>query len=340
MDHSSEPSHEQVMIIRGKTRETVLITGAHGFLGQHVVRFFLEETLCNIVLTAREKETLFDDAATEPRILGYHPMDLTVRADVRDVITRTKPDAIINCAGFVRVDEAERNRETAWRANVTGVEHLADVARKIDARLMHVSTDLVFDGARAPYTETDAPHPLNYYGRTKLASENLLRTSGIEHAIFRTSTVYGAAEHARANYALSVVTALERGEQIHAATDLYSTPTLVDDLALAIVRATERRRTGVYHVAGPEMISRYDLAMRTAETFRLDTRLIEQTTVARIRREHPELLRADRPLRNGLVNLKARTDLGIRLSNVEEGLQVMLRGVQDLMGEESPYIYE
>ena len=329
------------MNLRNRSKEIVLITGAHGFLGQHIVRLFLEESKCDLIITAREKETLFVDIAGESRVLDYHAMDITQRVSVREIITSTKPDVIVNCAAFVKVDEAEGHRETAWRTNVTGVEHLAEVARKIDARIVHISTDFVFDGMRAPYTETDAPHPLNYYGRTKLASENVLRTSGLEHTIFRTCLLYGAAEHANANYALSVIVSLAEGRPIYVATDLYSSPTLVDDLALAIVRATERRRTGLYHVAGPQMLPRYEFAQQIAETFRLDATLIHPTTIAELRAQYTgEGSRAERPAKSGLVSLKAQTDLGIRLSRIEDGLQVMERGMHDLAGEGHSFIYE
>ncbi len=332
------------MLVRGKSKDVVLITGAHGFLGQHVVRLFLEESKCELVITAREKETLFADIGSEPRVLGYHSLDITQHAQVKETIANVRPDVIVNCAAFVKVDEAEIQREAAWRANVSGVEYLAEAARKVDARMVHVSSDLVFDGLHAPYTESDAPHPINYYGRTKLASENVLRTSGLEHTIFRTCLIYGAAEQAKANYALSVVLALEAGNPVFAATDLFSTPTLVDDLALAIVRATERKRLGLYHVAGPEMVPRYEFAQQIADAFRLDASLIYPTTIAELKKrslagEMP-LLRAERPARNGLVSLKARTDLGIKISKITDGLQVMERGMHELMDTGTAYIYE
>lgn len=323
------------------SRDVVLITGAHGFLGQHVVRLFLEESKCDIVITARERETLFADIETEPRIRGYRQLDVTHHAEVKDVIASVRPDVIVNCAGFVKVDEAELTREVAWRTNVSAVEYLAESARKVDARIVHVSSDLVFDGLHAPYSESDPPHPINYYGRTKLASENVLRTSGIEHTIFRTCLLYGAADHANSNYALSVVLALEEGKAVFAGTDIYSTPTLVDDLALAIVRATERRRLGLYHVAGPEMLPRYEFAHRIAETFRLDAALIYPTTMAELKKQAPaELPRAERPAKLGLVSLKAQTDLGLKISKIEDGLQVMERGLHELMGRGVAYIYE
>ncbi len=326
------------MILPATSRETVLITGCHGFVGQHVVRLFVEESNYELILTAREPEPLFAGLANEPRIRGYHPMDVTQRTTVRDVIGAVKPDIIVNCAAFVKVDDAETHRETAWRTNVSAVEHLAEAARKVDARIVHISSDLVFDGLRAPQTEFDAPHPLNYYGRTKLASENVLRTSGIEHTIFRTSSVYGAADRAKANYALSIIMSLESGEPVMAATDLISAPTLVDDLALAIVRATERRRLGLYHAGGPDMITRFEFAHRIAEMFGLNSELILPTTIAELRANGR--FRAERPARNGLVSLKAQTDLGIRISNVDDGLRVMERGMEELLGQEALYLYQ
>jgi dTDP-4-dehydrorhamnose reductase len=332
------------MIVRAKSREVVLITGAHGFLGQHVVRLFLEESKCELVITAREKETLFGDIGSEPRVIAYHALDISQHAQVKETIASVRPDVIVNCAAFVKVDEAEISREAAWRTNVSGVEYLAEAARKVDARMVHVSSDLVFDGLRAPYTESDAPHPINYYGRTKLASENVLKTSGIEHTIFRTCLVYGAAEQARANYALSVVLALEAGKPVFAATDLFSTPTLVDDVALAIVRSTERKRLGLYHVAGPEMLPRFEFAHRIADVFRLDASLIFPTTIAELKKQsltgETPFLRAERPARTGLVSLKAQTDLGIKISKIEDGLQIMERGLHELLGTGAAYIYE
>ena len=325
-------------MIAQRTRETALITGCHGFVGQHVVRVFVEESKCDIVLTAREPNSLFADIASEPRIRGYFPMDVALRSSVKEVILAAKPDVIVNCAAFVKVDDAETQRETAWHTNVSAVEYIAEMARKIDARIVHISSDLVFDGIRAPNVETDAPHPLNYYGRTKLASENVLRTAGVDHTIFRTCVVYGAAERAKANYALAVLTSLEQGQPVYAATDLLSAPTLVDDLALAVVRATERKRLGLYHAGGPEMITRFEFANRIAEVFGLNAGLIMPTTNAELKSSGK--WKAERPSKTGLISLKAQTDLGVRMSNVNDGLRVMERGMEELLGKSELYLYE
>jgi dTDP-4-dehydrorhamnose reductase len=203
---------------------------------------------------------------------------------------------------------------------------------------VHVSTDYVFDGTKVPYAEGDVPHPLNYYGRTKLASENALKTSGVPHTIIRTSLMYGSSESLDTNEALIIAQKLERKETIELATDLCASPTLVNDVALALVRATERSKFGVYHVAAHEMLSRYEFGLRVAQAFGLDTSLITGKLNAEI--VYP-VARAERPMKSALVSLKAQTDLGLRLSNVDEGLQVTVRGIQEISGEDfDQHIYE
>lgn len=324
--------------LRARRRDTVLITGVHGFLGQHVVRFFLDETKCDLVLTARQEQTFYADIGDEPRVLGYHPMDVTQRQQVRDVVQSVRPDVIVNCAAMVDVDAAERERERAWKTNVSAVEFLTEAARKSDARMIHISSDYVFDGSRLPYSETDPPSPVNYYGRTKLASENALRTSGIEHCIIRTGLLYGASERVDSNFALKVILSLQENEPFYAATDLFGSPTLVDDVALAIVRAHEKERQGLYHVCGPEMVSRYDFAMKIAKTFNLKTDLVKAVKSSEVVPVSGS--RALRPMKSAFITLKAATDLQLRLSNIDEGLQVMARGIKELQHPEKTFIYQ
>lgn len=317
---------------RTRHRDVVLITGAHGFLGQHVVRLFLDESRADLVLAAREDETLFADLADEPRFLNYHTLDVTDRNAVREVVLSTKPDVIVNCAAFIDVDAAESERERAWRANVNAVEYLIEAARKVDARIVQISSDYIFDGAKTPYAESASPNPLNYYGRTKLASENALRSSGVEHVILRSGLLYGVEEHRQKNFAMWVIRSLRNGDEIGAYTDLFGSPTLVDDAALAVVRLVEYRKQGVYHLAGPEMISRYDFAVRIARNFRFDASRI--APVAFDPAKH-----ADRPRKSAFITLKAQTELGVRPTGIDEGLQVMYRGLQDLANPARSIVY-
>jgi dTDP-4-dehydrorhamnose reductase len=317
---------------RTRHRDIVLVTGAHGFLGQHVVRLFLDESRADLVLSARDEKTLFSELADEPRMLNYHQLDVTDRNAVRDVVLAVRPDVIINCAAFVDVDAAETDRERAWRTNVNAVEYLIEAARKVDARIVQISSDYVFDGTKTPYAETATPNPVNYYGRTKLASENALRSSGVEHVILRTGLLYGVEEHHKKNFAMWVIQSLRNGQQIDAYIDLLGSPTLVDDAALATVRLAESRKQGIYHLAGSEMISRYDFAVRIATNFRFDASRIAAVPFDATKH-------AERPRKSSFVTLKAQTELGIRPTGIDEGLQVMYRGLQDLANPTRSVVY-
>jgi dTDP-4-dehydrorhamnose reductase len=320
-------------VLRRQSRELVLITGVHGFLGQHVVRLFLDESRADLILSSRQEQPLFAGLENEPRIASYIQLDITDRNAVRYAIGSVKPDVIVNCAGFVDVDRAEKERELAWRSNVSAVEYLIESARKTDARIVHVSTDFIFDGQKTPYAETAAPNPLNYYGRTKLASENALRTSGIQYAIVRAALLYGIEELKSKNMAIKVYQTLRKKKSYKAFTDIATSPTLVDDIALALVRMTEQKKHGIYHFAGPEMLSRFDFAKRIAKNFHLEESLIEAVSS-----EEMEGLAA-RPKKSAFVTLKAQTELSLRPTGIDEGLQVTYRGLQDLSSQTRQIVY-
>lgn len=322
-------------MIRRTKRELVLITGAHGFLGQHVAKLFLDESHCDIILTGREEKTIFTDAENEPRVAGYYQLDIADRNAVRNCIQSSKPNVIVNCAGFVDVDRAESERETAWRTNASSIEYFIESARKVDARIAHVSSDYIFDGMKTPYAEGATPHPLNYYGRTKLASENALRSSGVQHVIIRVAMLYGVEERSRKNFAMRVIDTLQQKQNFQAYTDLFAPPTLVNDAAFALVRAVELNKYGIFNLAGPDVISRYDFAQRIAKTFRLDEKLIEPVKYDDDANRHP----ADRPRKTAFVTLKAQTELSIRPTSVDDGLQVMYRELKDLSFPDQAIVY-
>ena len=117
----------------------------------------------------------------------YLCCDLSKRESVKKIIYDFYPDFVINTAAYTNVDKSETERETAWKINVKGVEYIAEACRVVDAHLIHISTDYIFDGTKGPYNETAVPNPLGYYGRTKLASENALKISGSIYTILRTN---------------------------------------------------------------------------------------------------------------------------------------------------------
>jgi dTDP-4-dehydrorhamnose reductase len=292
--------------------ERILVVGSNGLLGQKVAEQLVRGSAARITLASVENTPVRDLLSTE-----YVKLDITVRKDVREVVGTLNPGVIINCAAMTNVDACETERDMAWKINVGGVEHLVEAARGKGAMIVHVSSDYVFDGKSGPYTEDDRPEPLSYYGKSKLASENVVRTSGLPHFIARTMVLYGVATGVKANFALWLIKSLEAGQTVRIVDDQIGNPTLVDDLAFGLLRAVELGKNGVYNIAGRDIVTRFDFAVRLARFFGLDPKLIHPIKTAQLRQP------AARPLRSGLITLKAEVDLGFKPSTIEEGLATL-----------------
>ena len=290
----------------------VLVIGSNGLLGQKMAELLFRGSPHAITLSSIEAEPAVVYQSAE-----YIPLDITSRKDVRRVIGAVEPDVIVNCAAMTNVDACEQEKELAWRINVGGVEHLVDAAKRANSYLVHLSTDYIFDGRGGPYNEDDRPSPISYYGKTKLASENVLRASGLPYCIGRTMVLYGFAPHVRPNFVLWLIQNLERNMPVRVVDDQRGNPTFVDDLAYGLLRAIELERTGVYNLAGREIVSRYEFACTVATVFGLDASLISPVKTSEFAQPAP------RPLNSGLITLKAEVELGYKASPMETALAVL-----------------
>ena len=290
----------------------ILVMGSNGLLGQKVAGMLSRGTSSTVTLASVE-----DDPVRPPENAEYVKSDITSKKDVKQLIARSEPDVIINCAAITNVDACETERELAWKVNVVGVENLIEFSRRTDAAIMHVSSDYIFDGKSGPYTEDDRPEPVSYYGKTKLASENALRASGVRYFIARTMVLYGYAQGVKANFVLWLIQSLEKKTTVRVVDDQVGNPTLADDLAYGIIRGMELGRTGIYNIAGRDIVSRYDFALKIARAFKLDESLVTPIKTAQLRQP------AQRPLQSGLITLKAEVELGIHPSTIDQGLAVV-----------------
>ncbi|HKI76921.1 MAG TPA: SDR family oxidoreductase, partial [Ignavibacteriaceae bacterium] len=221
-------------------------------------------------------------------------------------------------AAFTNVDLSESEKELAWKINVKGVEYLAEGARIIDAHLIHISSDYIFDGKNGPYSETDKPNPIGYYGRTKLASENALKISGCINTVLRTNVLYGIAD-SRPDFVRWVVNSVRAGKQINIVTDQVNNPTFIDDLVQAINRIIEFRKQGVFNIGGREFLTRFEFTELIANFFKLDKNLINPILTEELNQP------AKRPLKSGLLTLKAETEIGYKPHVIGETLVLMKR---------------
>lgn len=289
-------------------RKKVLITGANGLLGQALVQSFMPDY-----------DVLALDFGTGAKLpfdgFRFVEGDIADRSGLRAVVQDFVPNYIINAAAYTDVDGSETNRETCWRANVTGVENLAYAAQKVGARLLHVSTDYVFDGRTGPYREEDRPNPLGFYARSKLASENVLLASKVNFAIARTMVLYGTGYGIRPSFVTWAVQELRAGKPIRVVDDQYGNPTLASELAGAMRVLAESGHSGIYHLSGSEIIDRFSFAGLIAGMFGLDEELITPVKTAEFKQPAP------RPLKSGFIIEKAEKELGVRMSDVRTGLE-------------------
>ena len=291
--------------------QRVLITGANGLVGQELVALMSLHPDFDVLATGR------DDASKVPGgSFGYTPLDLTDHKEVKDLLLNFTPDVVINCAAMTHVDTCEKERKACWCVNVEAVENLARCCQVIGAKLVHVSTDFVFDGLEGPYREEDRPDPVNFYGKSKLAAENAIRKAGLSNwAIARTVLVYGTGhELTRSNFVLWVINQLTQGNKIRIVDDQWRTPTYAPDLAQGLHKLVRYDKRGVYHLSGREFMSVHDLAHRVANVFDLNAALIDRIDSQSLNQT------AIRPPKTGFIILKAETEFGYKPRTLDTAL--------------------
>ena len=267
----------------------VLVTGANGQLGSEIQNN-----------THRISNYYFSDA---------NSLDITDAQAICAFVQQHAIDLIVNCAAYTNVDKAEDDCATAEAINHTAVAHLASVCKEFQLPLIHISTDYVFGGTKnTPYRETDATQPLGVYGRTKLAGEQAIQNSGIEHLIIRTSWLYSL------RFGNNFVKTIQRlsGErpQLKVVADQVGTPTNAADLADFIVQAIEnawyRGKREVYHFSNEGVCSWSDFAVAIAAASGNVCEVLPCTSA-----EFPS--KVTRPSYSVLDKTKLKTDFGYRI---------------------------
>jgi dTDP-4-dehydrorhamnose reductase len=262
--------------------------------------------------------------------LDYPTVDLSDSAGLRELIRNTKPDIIINAAAYTNVDKAELEPELARAINAIGPGVLAEEAKKINAVLVHYSTDYVFDGTKgSPYIETDITNPLNIYGQTKLEGEQAIQSVGGAYLILRTSWVYSMRQ---GGFVSKVLQWARQQEVLRVVDDQISSPTWARMLAeaTALVLAQGRddpagyisEKAGLYHLAGSGACSRYEWAQAILE---LDPKKSEHKVQQLLPAKSSQFpTPAERPLVSVLDCGKFERVFGLRLPEWGESLQLAM----------------
>lgn len=238
----------------------ILISGAKGQLGMECVR----------LLETGHRLTCVD--------LGE--LDITVLDHVEKMVAAVQPEVILNCSAYTQVDRCETEKELAWAVNVTGPENLARCAARHDSRLIHISTDYVFDGMKPVpqvYLEDDATAPLSYYGVTKLEGENAVRRHARDYMILRTAWMYGW--YGRNFLKTMLKLALKKpGMDLKVVDDQFGSPTWSLSLAGQIQKLIQENGQGVYHATSEGHCSWFDLAVHFLERMNVPHRIRPCTT--------------------------------------------------------------
>jgi dTDP-4-dehydrorhamnose reductase len=256
----------------------ILVTGAGGMLGADVAR-------------------AAHAGGHEVVALARAELDVTDAAAVESVLAAARPQAAIHCAAFTDVDGAQGDgRERAAAVNAHGAGTVARAAAAAGVRLVHVSTDYVFDGEQpTPYVESDAPSPRSVYGQTKLDGEHAVAAAGGSHAIVRSSWLFGPAGR---NFVATMLDLAADRDEVTVVTDQVGCPTYTGHLAPALVALASAPAEGVHHVAGAGACSWHDFAIEIFRQAGVDCRVLPCTT-AQIARPAPRpafsVLASERP---------------------------------------------
>ncbi len=283
----------------------VLVTGSTGFLGKKACAIF-EKQGHAVIRTA---------TSSRP---GFAKMDVTQGRECQSVLSQERPGWVVNCAGAADVDWCEDNKEEAFEVNATGAGNVAEACAYARCRMLHVSTDYVFDGKkRSRYKEGDLTCPISEYGKSKLEGEKRVTESGVEFLIARVAALYGFNDaNDKPTFATKVLSNLMQKKPFVAIMDQWNTPTFIDDAGVAFCRLMEQNAEGVINVAGSESLSRFEFATKVAESFGFDKNLIKTTLLEKVG------FRAQRPAYSSL-DISLLQGRGIAMSSATEGLKKM-----------------
>lgn len=218
--------------------QKVVVTGARGMLGTDLVPIFSKKFEC--------------------LSLGREDLDITDLQSCISSLKDIRPDIVVNCAAFTKVDLCETEPEMAFRVNAKGPKNLADACRETDTLLVHIGTDYVFDGkSTKPYREGDATGPINIYGNSKLEGERAIKASGVNFMIVRTAWLYG---EAGPNFVKTIVDLSHSQKVLKVVDDQIGSPTYTQDLAEGILDLVMQRAQGVVHLTNQGICSWFEFA--------------------------------------------------------------------------------
>jgi dTDP-4-dehydrorhamnose reductase len=289
----------------------ILITGANGFVAYYLIKLLLEHDNIAIIATGKGSCRL----PFKQQNFIYESLDFTDVSDTNKIVSKHMPTHIIHAGAISKPDDCENNKPLAYKINVEGTKILLAAAQNIKASFLLVSTDFVFDGKVGFCKETDTTKAVNYYGQTKIEAEKLVKQYTYQWSIVRIALVYGKPQFGRNNIVTLVKEKLNNKEEYKVFSDQLRTPTYVEDVAVGIFLMLQKNAYGIYHIAGQDILSPYEIAIATAKYLDLDDFLIKNIT-------SKDLVQP--ALRPAITNFnidKAKEELGYKPNSFIDGLK-------------------
>ena len=284
-----------------------LVIGGSGIIGSKFNQFLIKEKFDFL-------STYFKN---EPDIQNTYFLDITKKSQVEKIVLEYNPDIIIHTSALTNIDLCEEDNELAYEINVRGFENVVNISKKINAKILFISTSHVFNRDKNEFSETDKTSPMNYYGKTKSISEQILIDSGLEYLILRTDQPYCWNESwQKTNSVLRVIKSISSFQEFREIEDWKNCPTYVPNFIEICMKLIENRKTGIYHVVGKDFITRYDWSLKICKVFGLDEKYLSSIPSKELN------LPAIRP------NVKLNCDkvfktIHIDLMGIEEGMEDM-----------------
>lgn len=278
-----------------------IVIGANGLIGASLIQLLKQKG--NAVLGTFNKR----------KMPGYEQLDILQETELKKILHFQKPKNIFfmaNLAGGVNL--CEEKKELASKFHFEAVKNITDVAKEIRAKLVFISTDYVFGDSDIPVKEQEKPFPLNYYGQLKAQAEKYIQDSLSDYLIIRTTNVYGLDEETvTPNFFMQVSRNLKNQTETKADAESLVTPTYVEDISLAIKKLIDKKQNGIFHIVGPESMTRFEWARRIATFLKGDLNLIQPATSANSVVKRPKKLI--------LENTKVISTIDIQFTKLEQG---------------------
>jgi len=310
----------------------LLIIGASGVLGSRLYNDTIK----------KKWNTMGVYCSHECAALSY--MDVRDENSIERIFNLFKPEVVVMAGGITNVDLCTLKPKLAKDVNIKGTLNLVKKIKVYGSKLIYISTDYIFDGENGPYKEDDEPNPINMYGKTKLESENIIKSKLKNYLIVRTAQLYGTGmaeqflklrrlpkatytvEAVRNNnFTVEIIHNMQNGRKVYAAEDFYSTPTYTGSLSGMLIKLIEKKANGTYHGAGEEFIDRYNYVNKIADIFELDKGLIQKVKLKDLK------LEAKRPRKGGLRVHKIKKENIAKLYDCNTGLALLHK---DLLNRE------